>query len=69
MTTKNSNGNGNSPERRALSPRQAEELFAREAEVLLDATPERAREMLDCGELAGTAADAELRALRYVVEG
>jgi hypothetical protein len=51
----------------ALTNRQAQELAEREARCLLDVSREEAFAMLDRGELEGTAAEAELRMLRFLV--
>jgi hypothetical protein len=50
-----------------LTPRQAEELAEREAWRMLAVSRDEAFQMLDRGELEGTAAEAELRMLRFLV--
>jgi hypothetical protein len=57
------NGNGYHP---ALTLRQANELVDREARRILDVSGDEAIEMLDRGDLEGTAAEAELRMLQFL---
>jgi hypothetical protein len=61
------NQNGKNGGRRALSPRQATELAERETRELLDVSSKDAFEMLERGELDGTAAEAEVSMLRFLV--
>lgn len=62
MTEQNGNGY-----RSALTHRQAEELVEQEARLLLNVSREEAFEKLDRGELEGTAVEAELSMLRFLV--
>ncbi|MCW2995218.1 MAG: hypothetical protein JWQ18_2713 [Conexibacter sp.] len=56
-----------SPQERAHL--EAHALAERESQSMLGVPLERAFEMLEQGQLSGTAAEAELRMLRFVLEG
>jgi hypothetical protein len=53
--------------RPALSPRQANELVEREVRALLGVSRDEAFEMLERGDLDGTAAEAEVSMLKFLV--
>jgi len=63
------NGNGAQPPRRTMTRPEAEAVLVREARDLLDLSPDEALAKLHRGELEGTAAEAELRMLEYLVRG
>lgn len=62
-----SNVNEKNGTRPALSPRQAIELAERETRALLGVSSEEAFEMLERGDLDGTAAEAEVSMLKFLV--
>ncbi len=60
--------NGESPARQYVSPAEARAIAERQADEILGVSLKEAFEMLDRGELEGTAAEAEFSMLRFLIE-
>lgn len=68
MADRSNGRNGGSPARQYVSPAEARAIAERQADEILGVSLEDAFEMLDRGELEGTAAEAEFSMLRFLIE-